>query len=84
MPTVKNRINKWIDLVDRAAWTAIQSSAAVVGATVIKDGRVDWNLVWLTCVFATAGAIAKVMAAQNLGDSGLGDAVPGASVVKGK
>lgn len=79
---MKNRINKWIDLVDRAAWTAIQTSLGVVGATAITTGEVDWKLVGISAGIASAGAVAKVMAAQNIGDSGLGDAVPGHSVVE--
>lgn len=78
---MKNRINKWVDLVDRAAWTAIQTSLGVVGATAI-DGHVDWKVVGIACGIATAGAVTKVMAAQQWGDSGLGDAVPGATVIE--
>lgn len=76
------RINKWLDLLDRGAWTAIQASLGVIAGTTIANGAVDWTVVGWTCLFATAAALVKVMAAQNFGDSGLGDAVPGASVVE--
>ncbi len=79
---MKGRINKWIDLLDRAAWTAIQASLGVIAGTSIAHGGIDWTVVGWSCLVATAAALVKVMAAQQIGDSGLGDAVPGATVIE--
>jgi hypothetical protein len=72
------RINRWIDLLDRVAWTFVQAFAA----TLIVLGFDNWRDSLGAAAIAGALAAVKVVAAQNVGDSKLGDGVPGASVVE--
>jgi len=72
------RINRWVDLIDRVGWTFVQAFAA----TLIVLGFNDWRDSLGAAAIAGALAALKVVGAQNVGDSRLGDAVPGASVVE--
>lgn len=72
------RINKWVDFVDRVAWTFIMSFAG----TIVVLGLDDWMQALSVAVVAALGAAVKTGAAQRIGNSGIGDAVPGASVIK--
>ena len=72
------KVNRWVDLLDRTAWTFIQAFAA----TLIVLGLDDWKKSLGTAAIAGALAAVKTVGAQNVGDSPLGDAVPGASVVQ--
>jgi hypothetical protein len=60
------------DLIERVGWTAIQAfaaSALVVGFTDLDSLKISG---------AAAGiAVLKVLVAQNIGDRGSGDAIPG-------
>lgn len=77
-----SRVNKWIDVLDRGAWTFVQTFlGTMLGSAVVLD-EVNWGVTLSASVFAAAGSIVKTMAAQRVGDSGLGDAVPGATVLE--
>jgi len=67
------RVNKARDFVERVAWTAIQAFAA----TAIVTGFDDWALTLKVAGGAAVIAALKVIAAQNVGDSGDGAAIPG-------
>lgn len=73
------RYNRWVDLVDRAGWTFIQTFLM----TMVVFGFDEWKANLGAGVLAGAAAALKTMIAQRTGDSPLGDAVPGTSVVKG-
>jgi hypothetical protein len=72
------RINRWLDLLDRVLWTFVQAFAA----TLIVLGFDSWKDSLGAAAIAGALAALKVVAAQNVGDSKLGDGIPGASVVE--
>lgn len=72
------RFNKWIDFLDRTIWTFVMSFCA----SLVGLGFDDWKEAVGIALLAALGTGAKVGVAQNVGDSGLGDAVPGASVIK--
>lgn len=72
------RINKWLDLIDRVAWTFI---ASFVGTWSAFGFDVDWDVVKAALVSAAITA-AKVVVGQNVGNSPIGDVIPGASVVE--
>ena len=72
------RINRWVDLLDRMAWTFVQAAA---GALLVL-GFDDWKAAGAAAAVAGAIAAIKTAAAQQVGGSPLGDAVPGASVVE--
>lgn len=84
MTTTVVKFNKWIDLLDRGAWTGIQTFLGTIGGTSIVTGSLDWHVILISSGIATAAAIAKTMTAQNVGSSELGDAVPGKSIVEEK
>jgi hypothetical protein len=71
-------IDKARDFVERVAWTAIQAAAAAAIAT----GFDDWSLTGKVSGIAALVAALKVIAAQNVGTRGSGDAIPG-GVTKG-
>lgn len=70
------RVNKVRDFIERVGWTFIQAAAAA-GITALSSPDLTWET-GLKFV-ATAGGLAvlKVLAAQQVGDRGSGDAIPG-------
>ncbi|MDQ5821954.1 MAG: hypothetical protein M3540_10985 [Actinomycetota bacterium] len=70
------RVNKLKDFIDRVGWTAIQAAAAA-GITALSSP--DLTLATGLKFVGTAAllAVLKVLAAQNVGDSGDGAAIPG-------
>jgi hypothetical protein len=67
---VKPRVDKWLDLLDRAGWTAIQATAGVAAAVLLAD--MSWKEALITVVVATAGAVLKVKVGQNTGSDDTG------------
>ena len=70
------RINKWLDLLDRAGWTAIQAASGAL-VVALTDGDLSWNGALKAVGTATAIAVVKVVIAQRTGSNDLGAAVPG-------
>jgi hypothetical protein len=71
------KINRWLDLLDRAGWTAIQAAAAAI-LTFTTTGLVfTWPAFLQFVGIATAIAVVKVVISQNVGSNELGAAVPG-------
>lgn len=69
------RVNKYLDFAERVGWTAIQAAA---GATLIAlSGAVSWESGLKFVGVTTATAALKVIVAQQVGDRGSGDAIPG-------
>lgn len=75
------RVNQLLDFVERVGWTAIQAAA---GSTIVVLTTPDMTWENGAKVVGIAAAIAglKVIAAQRVGDSGMGDAIPGGQVVE--
>lgn len=65
------RINKWLDLLDRAGWTAIQAAIGAAAAYLLTD-NLSWENGLVFVGAATLAAVAKVLIGQNTGtdDSG--------------
>lgn len=66
-------VNRALDFVERVGWTAIYGGAAAF---------IDWAATgtawsWRTFAIAVGLAAAKVVIAQRVGTSGMGDAIPG-------
>lgn len=72
------KVNRWVDLIDRVGWTFIQTLAAT---WIVMGANFDWDVL-KAALLAAAISAAKVVIAQRVGNSPIGDAVPGASVVK--
>lgn len=72
------RVNKYIDLIDRTVWTFIQ---CLIGAFVVW-GFDDWKKILSAAGISAAAALTKAKGAQEIGGSGMGDAVPGRASVE--
>jgi hypothetical protein len=74
------KVNKWLDLLDRAGWTAIQSAAGALIAYLAFDD-IGWEEGLLFVGAATAVAVCKVVVGQNTGQDDTG-ALIGQSVIE--
>jgi hypothetical protein len=72
-------VNKWLDLIDRAGWTAVQAFIGVAGAAILGD--LSWKEVGIVVALATIAAVAKVKVGQNIGTDDTGSLI-GAPVIK--
>lgn len=64
------RVNKWLDLLDRAGWTAVQSAAGAALAAMTLD--LPWDEFLVVVGGATAIAVLKVVIGQNSGTDDTG------------
>ncbi len=60
------RVNKWLDLLDRAGWTAIQAASAALVAYLATDDF-TWEQAAVVVGTATLVAVGKVVVGQNTG-----------------
>jgi hypothetical protein len=60
------RVNKWLDLLDRAGWTAIQAAGGALVAYLVTDG-IGWEEGLIAVGTATLLAVAKVLVGQRTG-----------------
>jgi hypothetical protein len=68
------RVNKWLDLLDRAGWTAIQAAAAALLTYLVTDD-IGWEEGLIFVGTATAVAICKVVVGQNVGTESTGSLI---------
>ena len=67
------KVNRWLDFVERVAWTAIQAAAAAALVT----GFDQWELTLKVAGIAALTSALKVIIAQNTGTGDNGSAIPG-------
>lgn len=60
------RVNKWLDLLDRAGWTAIQAAGGSLLAYLATDDF-TWEQALAVTATATAIAVLKVIIGQKTG-----------------
>ena len=65
------RVNKWLDMLDRAGWTALQAAAAAF-ITYLAFDNIGWEEGLLFVGAATAVAVCKVVVGQNTGEDDTG------------
>lgn len=65
------RVNKWLDLLDRAGWTALQAAAAAL-ITYLATDDLGWKEGTMFVAVATAVAVCKVVVGQNTGTDNTG------------
>ena len=65
------RVNKWLDLIDRAGWTAIQAASAALVAYLATDDF-GWSQALVVVGTATVVAVLKVVVGQNTGQDDTG------------
>jgi hypothetical protein len=68
---VTPRVNKWLDLLDRCGWTALQAAAGAL-ITYLAFDDIGWEEGLLFVASATAVSVAKVVIGQNTGDDDTG------------
>lgn len=75
-------VNKARDFAERVIWTFIQ---AFLGFMVAQEltGSIIWSEVLYGALVAGGVAAAKVIIAQNVGETNAGDLLPGAPVIQG-
>ncbi len=73
------RVNKWLDLLDRAGWTAIQAAAGAALAAITLE--LGWEEFAVVVGTATAVAVLKVVTGQNTGTDNTGSLI-GQSVIE--
>ncbi len=69
-----SKVNKWLDLLDRVGWTALQAAAAT-GITVLSGATLGWRAALTTIGVATAIAVLKVVVGQNTGTDNTGSLI---------
>jgi hypothetical protein len=72
---MKPKVNRWLDLLDRVGWTAIQALSGAVLVALTTD--LSWQEGLTFVGVTTLAAVVKVVIAQNTGTDNLGSAVPG-------
>jgi len=77
---VRPTVNKWLDLLDRVGWTALQAAAAAF-ITYLAFDDIGWEEGLLFVGSATAVAVCKVVVGQNTGADDTG-ALIGQSVIE--
>ena len=75
------RVNKWLDLLDRAGWTGIQATAAAVITYLTDTDSISWETGVKFVAIAAAIAVMKVVVGQNTGTDDTG-ALIGTSVIE--
>jgi hypothetical protein len=69
------RVNKWLDLLDRAGWTAIQAALAALALYLSGQGVLTWKGAGIFVGVAVLTAIAKVTVGQNTGTDETGSLI---------
>lgn len=59
------RVNKWLDLVDRAGWTGVQAAAGALALYLSGVDVITWKGALIVVAVAVLTAIAKVQVGQN-------------------
>jgi hypothetical protein len=70
------RINKWLDLLDRVGWTALEAASGAA-ITVLTGATLGWRAALTFVGTTTLVAVGKVVLAQRTGTNDLGALVPG-------
>jgi hypothetical protein len=74
---MRPRVNRWLDFIDRVAWTFIVTFPAMLSADALLNADASWQMKLLAPALASLFTSLKVVAAQNVGDNALGAGVPG-------
>lgn len=69
------RVNKWLDLLDRAGWTGITSAAGALALYLSGEGVLTWKGAGIVVAIAVLGTIAKVQVGQNTGTDDTGSLI---------
>lgn len=76
------RINRWLDFLDRVAWTSVQTLGGTLAADSIFNANLGWKEKLGIPVLSAVFAAVKVVIAQNTGKDNLGSLTPGEVIEK--
>lgn len=68
------KVNRWLDLLDRVGWTALQTAAGA-GITVLSGATLGWRAALTFVASATAVAVLKVVVGQRTGTDDTGSLI---------
>ena len=68
-------VNRWLDLLDRVGWTALQAAAAAGIVVLSGTGVVEWRGALLFIATATAISVLKVVVGQRTGSDDTGSLI---------
>jgi hypothetical protein len=68
------RVDRWLDLLDRTLWTAIEAAAAALLTWWVTDG-IGWEEALIFIGTATVLAVAKTIAGQRSGQDETGSLI---------
>ena len=72
------QVDRLKDFAERVGWTFVQAFVGVMVLQLIKDGTdIDWKDTAYAALIAALIAAGKVIVAQQFGNRGSGDAIPG-------
>lgn len=69
------RVNKWLDLLDRVGWTALQALGAAVFVVLTDSDGVGWEEGIKFVAAAVVLAVVKVLIGQNTGADDTGSLI---------
>ena len=69
------RVNKWLDLLDRAGWTGVQAAIAAIALYASGEGVLTWKGAAIFVGAAVLTAVGKVAAGQNTGSDDTGSLI---------
>lgn len=75
------RVNKWLDLLDRAGWTGLQAAGSAIITYFATGQELDWNEALSFVGVAVLLSVVKVVAGQNTGTDETGSLI-GTSVIE--
>jgi hypothetical protein len=78
---VTPRVNKWLDLLDRAGWTGVQAAAGALALYLSGQGVLTWKGAGIVIGIAILGAIVKVQVGQRTGADDTGSLI-GTAVIE--
>jgi hypothetical protein len=68
-------VNRWLDLLDRAGWTAVQAAAAAVLVFATSGSDFSWQTLGTFVGGAVAIAVVKVIVGQRTGSDDTGSLI---------
>jgi len=72
---VQPRVNKWLDLLDRVGWTAIQALGGALFVVLTSGDEVGWEEGAKFVLGAAVLAVVKVLIGQNTGGDETGSLI---------
>ena len=69
---MRPKVNRWLDLLDRAGWTGLQATAAALLTYLTDTDSIGWETGIKFVAIAAAISVLKVIVGQNTGSDDTG------------